>query len=310
MEDLTEGQRQRREVNAYNVFYSSVTNRADPCLTDRGVRVPLVFPRIEDHREGLTAEPDFVLYDGESVVLVEIKSGNNVERRHVEQLRRNDAADIRTAERALDDAQVREVTEHEGEVFAVETAIVYQDLDEEYVSEAEAASAQFSSLLADLTEHGVVMTQGRGAALRPLAGEFDGTGTVQRLLSAGVTLPQNPPDQVVLTENMGHEILAVAVADIWGESALDSDDGVTVSRNEVRDYFAPRHNVPLDDLTLVFDFLVEHGACDCVDPDEHRYEFRREHVEQVLTVEPTVMDQTVEEYLHGSEQSTLFDDYS
>lgn len=310
MEDLTEGHRQRREVNAYNVFYSSVTDRANPCLTAHGVRVPLVFPRIEDHRNGVTAEPDFVLYDGESVVLIEIKSGNNVERRHVEQLRRNDAVDIQTAEQALDDAQVRTRTEHDGDVFAVETAIVYQDLDEAYISEAKTASDRFQSLLADLTDHGVVMTQGRGAELRPLEGEFDQTGTVQRLLGDGVALPQNPPDQIVLTENMGHEILAVAIADIWGEAALDSDGGVTVSRNEVRDYFAPRHNVPLDDLTLVFDFLVEHGACSRLDPEEHRYEFRRDHIERVLTVEPTVMDQTVEECLHGSEQSTLLDDYS
>ena len=106
------------------------------------------------------------------------------------------------------------------------------------------------------------------------------------------------------------EILAIAIADIWSEAALDSDDGKTVSRNEVRDYFAPRHNVSLDDLSLVVEFLTEHGACECVDAEAHRYEFRREHIQQVLAVESVLMEQTVEEYLHGSEQSTLFDDYS
>lgn len=310
MDDLTEGQRQRREVNAYNVFYSSVTERADPCLNDHGVRVPLVFPRIEDNRTGVTAEPDFVLYDGKTVVLVEIKSGNNVEERHVDQLRRNDAIDLRTAEEELHAAKVPEHTDQDGEVLAVETVIVYQDLDEAYIREAGEASEQFRSRLAGLTDCGVVMTQGRGEELRTVDGAFDETGTVQRLLSDGVTLPQNPPEQIMLTENMGHEILATAIAEIWGEAALDSDDGIEVSRNQVRDYFAPQHNVPLDDLTLVFDFLTEHGACECVDPDDYSYEFRRDHIERVLTVEPTLMQQTVEEYLHGTEQSTLFDDYS
>ena len=310
MEDLTEGERQRREVNSYNVFYSSVTDRADPCLSEHGVRVPLLFPRIEDHRNGVTAEPDFVLYDGETVVLVEIKSGNNLDQRHVEQLRRNDAIDIRTAEETLHSAQVRERTEHSGDAFAVETAIVYQDLDETYIQEASDASEQFRSTLRELTEYGVVMTQGRGETLRPVAGTFEADGVVQRLLSDGITLPTNPPDQILLTENMECEILAIAVADIWGEAALDSDDGKTVSRNEVRDYFAPRHNVSLDDLSLVFEFLTEYGACECVDRDEHRYEFRHEHVRRVLGVESVLMEQTVEEYLHGSEQSTLFDDYS
>ena len=310
MEDLTEGERQRREVNSYNVFYSSVTSRADPSLSEHGVTVPLFFPRIEDHRNGVTAEPDFVVYDGETVVLVEVKSGNNVDQRHVDQLQWNDAVDVRTAEETLRSAQVRERTEHDGDVFAVESAIVYQDLDEAYVEEARKRSEQFRSTLAELTEYGVVMTQGRGSTLRPVAGTFDADGVVQRLLSNGVTLPTNPPDQILLTENMECEILAIAIADIWGEAALDSDDGKTVSRNEVRDYFAPRHNVSLDDLSLVFEFLTEHGACECVDAEAHRYEFRREHIQQVLAVESVLMEQTVEEYLHGSEQSTLFDDYS
>lgn len=309
MDSLTEGERQRREVNSYNVFYSSVTDRADPPLSEHGVRVPIFFPRIEDHRNDVTAEPDFVLYDGETVLLVEVKSGNNVDQRHVDQVRRNDAIDIQTAEETLHSAQVRERTEHNGEVFAVETAIVYQDLDEAYVETAREASEQFRSVLRKLTEYGIVMTQGRGERLRPVAGAFESDGTVQRLLSDGVTLPTNPPDQILLTENMECEILAIAIADIWGEAALDSDNGETVSRNEVRDYFAPRHNVRLDDLTLAFDFLTKYGACECVDPDEHRYEFRREHVQRVLSVESVLMEQTVEEYLHGSEQSTLSDDY-
>lgn len=310
MEDLTEGERQRREVNSYNVFYSSVTDRADPCLSEHGVRVPLFFPRIEDHRNDVTAEPDFVLYDGETVVLVEVKSGNNVDQRHVDQLRRNDAIDIRTAEEMLHSAQVGERTEHGGDVFAVETAVVYQDLDEAYIEEASGASEQFRSTLGTLTEHGVVMTQGRGETLRPVAGTFETDGVVQRLLSDGVALPTNPPDQILLTENMECEILAIAIADIWGEAALDSDDGKRVSRNEVRDHFAPRHNVSLDDLSLVFEFLTEYGACECVDRTEHRYEFRHEHIQRVLGVESVLMEQTVEEYLYGSGQSTLFDDYS
>ncbi len=246
------------------------------------------------------------VHDGSNVVLVEIKSGNNIEQRHVEQVRRCDRVDIRTAEEALDAAQVRERTTYEGEVRAVETAIVYHDLDEAYVQQASDASDTFQSRLEELTAHAVVLTQDYGGFLRVLAGEFDEAGTVQSLLRDGVELVENPPDQIMLTENMEHEILATAVADIWGEQALDHDDGVRVTRTEARDHFAPRHNVPLDRLDLVFQFLTEFGACERV--DDHTYEFGREHAGRVLAVESRLTSETVEEYLLGSDQ-TSFDDY-
>jgi len=91
--ELTEGERQRREINTYNLFYSSVTDRAAPSLAEHGVRIPMYFPVIGDD-----ARPDFVLYDGETCALVEIKSGNHINQRDIEQMRRLADIDIETAE--------------------------------------------------------------------------------------------------------------------------------------------------------------------------------------------------------------------
>ncbi|GGM50658.1 hypothetical protein [Haloarcula argentinensis] len=307
MDEVTEGIRQRREANAYNLFYSAVTARATPSLYNHGVRIPMLFPEIEDRTSDITAEPDFVLYDGETCILAEIKSGHNIEGRHIKQMRECDGVDIETAEAALKDAQVQDRMGYTGTVTAVEPVIIYQDLDEAYIEEAETESTQFRDRLEELTSYAVLMTQDYGDQLRPLRGEFNESGNLQSLLRRGVELPQNPPDQIMLTEGMEHEILAIAIADVWGEKALDYADGLEVSRTEVRDYFSPQHNVRLTDLDLVFDFLVEIGACEQV--ENHTYQFTRNRFDAVLDVEPQVLSEPVEDYLHGTEQMSLTDNF-
>lgn len=302
---VTAGERQRREVNTYNLFYSAVTARADPPLFSRGVRIPIMFPVFEDSSEGrdIEAEPDIVLYDGSTCVLCEIKSGRNINERDIKQMEECDKVTIETAEEELKNAQVREKTGYDGSVTAVESVIVYQDMDEEYVEETSSESTNFQNALDRLTEHCVLMTQDYGGELRTLAGEFDEDGAMQTALRAGVELPENPPDEIMLTEGMEPEILSVAVTDIWGEQALDHDDGVQVSREEIRDFFAPRHNVNPGDLDLVFDFLTDIDACEKT--GTHQYNFRREHMSEILGVEEMVMKQRVEDYFREDGQETI-----
>lgn len=307
MVGVTNGERQRREINTYNLFYSAITARSDPSLAAHGVRIPMMFPVIENRTEGVRAEPDFVLYDGSTCVLAEIKSGNNISDRHVEQVNECARVGIETAEDALKDAQISKKTVHDGTVTAVEPVIVYQDIDEEYVAELKNESESFSESLESLSQHAVVMTQDYGGELRVLDGEFNNDGNLQALFEQGVELPENPPDEILLTEGMEHEILAIAICDIWGEQAVDHEEGVVVTRTEVRDYFAPRHNVGLSDLDLVFKFLDEFGACDRV--ENHQYEFTIDHIDAILQVEPCLMNESVEDYLHGADQLTLDDHF-
>lgn len=304
---LTQGERQRREVNTYNLFYSALTARANPSLASHGVRIPVMFPVIEERSDDIYAEPDFVLYDGETFGLVEVKSGNNINNRHIKQMRECAAVNIEAAESALKAAQVREKTGYRGTVTAVEPIIVYQDLDEDYVSDTQRQSERFSEALDALRDYCVVMTQDYGDELRVLAGEFNESGELQGLLREGVELPVNPPDEIMLTEGMEHEILAMAICDIWGEQAVDYEDGVEVTRTEVRDYFAPRHNVDIGDLDLVFTFLDDYGACDWI--ESNRYEFTQDHMGKILNVESQVMGESVEDFLHGAEQASLDDDF-
>ena len=305
MGGLTEGERQRREVNSYNLFYSATTARATPSLAAHGVRIPMMFPILEDRTNDVRAEPDFVLYDGDTCVLVEIKSGNNISPRDINQMSGYSNVSIEIAEDELKNAQVQEKTRYDGTVTAVEPVIVYQDVDEEYIEETRTESDAFRNALDELTEYAVVMTQDYGGKLRVLTGDFNEDGDLQYLLNRDVKLPQNPPDTIMLTEGMEPEILAMGIVDIWGEQAVDHDDGIRVTRTEIRDYFAPRHNVGLEDLDFVFEFLTDFGACDRVEDQSHTYIFRRDNMDAILNVEAQIMRQSVENYVNGADQSSL-----
>ncbi len=265
-----------------------------------------MFPVFEDESGGraIEAEPDFVLYDGSTCALCEIKSGHNINERDIKQMAECDKVTIETAEEELRNAQIREKTEYDGTVTAVEPVIVYQDMDEEFVEMTRRESESFRDALKRLTEHAVLMTQDYGSDLRVLEGGFNTDGAMQSVLRAGVSLPENPPDEIMLTEGMEPEILAIAVTDIWGEQALDHEEGVEVTRERVRDFFAPRHNVNPGDLGLVFEFLEDIDACEEI--GTHRYEFRREHMGAILGVEEMVMEQRVEDYLREDDQATIW----
>lgn len=306
MDELSRGERQRREVNSYNLFLSSLSGRSSPSLGRNGVS-PLIFPEISSRSGDVTGRPDFLLYNGEDCVLAEIKSGNNIDGRDVKQMKDFSQIDIEGVEKTLDAAQISNDTPYDGNVKTLDQIIVYQDLDEEYIEEATAESDAFGETVDTITDHAVLMTQDYGGSLRVLSGDFDKGGRLQSLLEGGIRLPQNPDDKIMLTEGMEPEILSIAITDIWGNKALDHDGGITVTRTEVRNHFAPERNVDIGDLDLVFEFLVQFGACDRV--ENHTYEFTPGHMNSILEVESQVMDQPVDDYLHGPEQARLGEDF-
>lgn len=305
MSDISGYDRQRREADTYNLFFSSLTARADPSLSERGWFVPAMFAEFRDSRNDLEISPDFVLYDGDICLLVEIKSGNNIEERHIQQMGRCRSFSIDAIESELENAQVDEKTPYDGSVRTVDSCIIYQDMDEEYVQNCRSEWEDCREALENLENETALLTQDFGGQLRRLAGSFE-SNRLDRLFDEGINLPQNPKQEVMITENMEKEILAVAICDIWGETAVNHEDPVSVNVTEIRDYFAPRFNIPSDRVNRVLYYLKKIDACDHVDGLE--YEFRYGHLPEVLTIEQTVRDHPVDDYLTDEDEEDMPDE--
>jgi len=301
---VDEVERQFREVNAYNLFYSSLTPRASPSLYEKGWRLPMMFYEIDDTYSGIHAEPDFVLYDGDTCLLVEIKSGNNIEQDYIDQLERYNSISIDGMIEELEAAEVPERTQYDGDVRHIESCIVYQDMDEEWVKECRTAE-NCREMLEGMESESPILAQDYGGELRTIAGDFD-SGRLDALFSSGVELPVNPKEEIMLTEQMEKEVLAVAICDSWGEQAIDHGDPVECNVSEVRDYFAPRFNIPPKKANRVLYYLSEIGACNHV--EDLTYEFTRSHLSEILSIKQTVRDSRVEEVLDDVDEEHIPDE--
>lgn len=209
---------------------------------------------------------------------------------------------IEAVEDELRNAQVQEETVYDGTVRTVDSCIVYQDMHEAFIENCRHEWDNCRERLEELEEQTAVITQDYGGKLRCIAGEFE-SGRLQRIFDEGIELPQNPKNEIMLTENMDKEILAVAICEIWGEKVVDHENPIQTNVNEIRDHFAPRYNLPLHRVNRVLCFLDKIGACDHV--ENFMYEFSRDHLTEVLQIEESIRNAGVEDVLDGETEEHL-----
>jgi hypothetical protein len=306
MSGLPEVERQFREVNSYNLFYSAMTARASPCLAEEGWFLPLMFGEIDDSYNDVTISPDFVLYDGDICFLIELKSGNNIEQRDVAQMSRCNDLSIDGVEEELRAADVQEKTPYDGTVRIIDSCIIYQDIDEDWLENCRNNWENCREQLEDLEEETAILTQDYGGQLHRLTGEFS-SGRLQRLFDEGIELPLNPKEEIMLTEGMEKEILAIAICGIWGEQAIDHEEPVQTNVNEIRDYFAPRFNIPPRRVNRTLYYLNISDACNHI--EDLTYEFTRDHLSQILQIKETIRSTRVEDILETENEGDIPDEH-
>jgi hypothetical protein len=265
-----------------------------------------MFGEINDPYADVAARPDFALYDGDTCLLVEVKSGDNIQDRAIAQMERCNQLTIDAVEEELEAANVRNKTPYDGEVQTIDCCIVYHDIDEEWVEQCRNEWENCREQLERLEQEAAVLAQDFGGTLRRVAGSFN-SGRLQHRFDDGVELPENPKEEFVLTEQMEKEILAVAICGIWGEQAVGYDDAVEVNVNQIRDYFAPTFNVPPQRVNRVLYYLTMIDACSHV--EDLTYEFSRDHISEVLSINQTVRDQRVEDVLDDVDEDHIPDEH-
>ena len=282
---MSSWERQKGEIESYNTFYAAFTGRVSSnSFSDKGYFIPAIFPTIKDRREGIEAKPDFTLYNGRILLLVEVKQGRHFDPPHMEQMESLNGVTIERAEEFVKGTTIPESTPHTGDVETVEACIAYQGIDEEYIEKCRNQWENCSSALQELEELAPVLAQGVGSTLRLVAGEFD-SSELQSWLKSGIELPKHQRTQLFLTDGMEIESLIVAIAQIWGEEAAVKE--VTLTPSDVSIYFNHRE-LPLDRVIAALRFLSETNVCEQI--SEREYEFRREHVDRAMGIADIVSD--------------------
>lgn len=154
-------------------------------MADLGWYAPLKFGEINDPYEDVVARPDFVLYDGDTCLMVEVKSGDNIDDRDITQMERCNRLSIDGVEEELHDADVQTKTPYVGDVQTIDRCIVYHDIDEEWIEDCRNGWENCQQQLEALEEQAAVLAQDYGGRLRRVAGEFN-SGRLQRRFDQGI----------------------------------------------------------------------------------------------------------------------------
>lgn len=282
-------ERQKRELDSYNTFFAAIKGEiTGEGFRDLGYRYVGRFLSIPDHRNGLEVEPDFVLFDGRTLLLVEIKSGTNIDDRTVGQLQ--DCADlsIEAAQEYLKDAEWSVPDLDPNELDQIQPCVIYY---EEFVEDCKNHQS-CKEALNELKEHAAVLTQQKGKTL-----QFEGGRVVDEgfgdALSEGFQLPEAPDKNVYLTEGIEPECLAFSVCHDCVVNNI-GQGRLTLSASGVRNRYQNRE-IPMNRVKTVLRFLDEVGACR--ETDDGEYEFRRAHIGTIYSIQEKLSERTVSEFL-------------
>jgi len=295
-------ERQKRELDSYNTFFAVIKGEiTGEGLRDLDFRYVGRFLSIPDHRKGLEVEPDFVLYNGSTLLLVEVKSGSNIDDRTIQQMQDCDELSIEAAQEYLKDVEWTEPELDPNDLDTIQPCVVYY---EEFVEECKDHQPCVEALN-EVKEYAAVLTQQKGERLQ-LEGGRVGDEEFGDVVSDGFPLPEAPDKNVYLTEGVEPECLAFSVCldcvvNNMGQGRL------TLSPSGVRNRYQNRE-LPMDRVRTVLRFLDEVGACRKTDDGE--YEFTQAHLSTIVSIQEKLAEKPVSEWLdEDSDDQAGLDDF-
>lgn len=291
--------KQRRELDSYNVFYSAIKGiDADEGLLDLGFRVVGNFMQVPG-RDGNLSDPDIVLYNNETLLLVEVKSGNSVESRDEKQMQRAGELSVEDGREFLKDTDFDDPVLDHTELTDIQPVIVY---DFETILSCK-QSASCKDRLTSMGENGGVLSQQKGGELELVQGTVS-DNALESLLESGIALPKFPDTTLYLTENTNREILAYSICFDLVRPQFNTQNRVEVEPEDVYNRYRGRE-IKRRKLVDALQFLTQINACS--NPSGQLYIFHRSDIGTIMSVTEKLEEKRVKDWLAGetSGQSSL-----
>lgn len=294
--------RQKRELDSYNTFFSAIKGEVTgQGFHELGYRLVGRFLRIPDPRAGVEPSPDFLLYNGETLLLVEVKSGENISKRDIKQMKDSNVLSIESTQNYLDDTEIRSHGLDPDDLRYIQPCVVYY---EDFIeNECKPHEGCVESLNA-LAEEAAVLTQDKGSELKLESGDiFD--PSLEAPIIEGIDLPQIPDKNVYLTEAVEKECLAFSICH---DCVLNNmgKGRIKITAADVSEFYANRA-IPFQRVSSALAFLANVGACRSL--EEGVYEFTTAHISNIMKVEHHLRERNVDEWLGDDKpgQSSLQD---
>ncbi|WEL18726.1 Uncharacterized protein SVXHr_2582 [Halorhabdus sp. SVX81] len=279
--------RQKGEIDAYNAFLSAYRSRSSyHGFSQRGYRLTNFFPTIDNRFTDDAVEPDFSLYDGETLILAEVKQGNNIDVRDVEQTGRLDSVTLDAAEAYMDKMNIGERFGLSGDVYGVEPLIYYDGIDSTYIEKCRNEWESCEERLIEMESNCPILGREADRQLKLLTGQFN-SADLTEWLEYGIKMSETPRVTVSMTDGLEIESVAVTICNIWGQRAVSEPVRITVS--QLRNHFNYRSLEP-GRVESAFRLLDDLGAGNQLEKRE--LEFTPEDMPEILDIETLVSERS------------------
>lgn len=294
-------ERQKREIDSYNLFNSAIKRRHDTSgLHEHGYKLVGNFLRVPDHRNEVVVDPDCTLYDGDVVLFIEIKSGENINEGHISQMDEYNTLGREAVEEFLKDTKITSQGLQPQGFDTFDHCIVYY---EDFIQKCKEEWQGCREMLEELKDVSPIVTQMRGSTLKHDCGSFN-SDTLESLLGEGIELPQATDKQIYLTENVEHECLSYSICH---DIVLNNLKGrhYEISPSDVRNFYG--RNIPLGKIKRCFQFLEHIEAC--TSSSNGGYRFSESNISNIIDIGSKLKEKSVEEHLEevDDDQSDLTD---
>ena len=292
--------RQRREIDAYNTFFAAVKGETTgEGFHNLGYRYVGRFLTVPDNRRDVEARPDFVLYNGETMLLVEVKSGSNINERDINQMERCAAISIEAGQQFLRDSGDLEDLEP-SDLRQIQPCIVYYA---DFIEECKQLESCVDSL-DSLKENALVLTQEKGDKLTLEGGDVHDKMLADEL-NSGFQLPEAPEKKIYLTEEVEVESLAFSICHHIVLNNLGRGR-FELSPSGVREYYRNR-TVPMERVENALRFLSEVGACR--ETEDGSYEFTTAHSSEIVSIHERLAEAPIHEWLEEDDNQASLADF-
>ncbi|MEF8874823.1 MAG: hypothetical protein V5A88_09190 [Candidatus Thermoplasmatota archaeon] len=282
----------QRELNSLNLFYSAVVGKSEEedDLRDLGFE-DFIHPKFKDpysERGLIEATPDFLLLRDDYTCFVEVKSGRNIDERHIEQSQRNSSFSIEGIRESFN-----RYLEISAEIRDYDSIFVYK---KEYLEEC-INNEKCLERLEKIMEDSVVLSQERGGRLK-FWNDTRRTSLeeLNDSLGEGIRLPVTPKNEIMIVDDPEVENVVVYLIRKFNER-LREEKEIVVSPGDIYREFIPGNiQCDRDRVKNAMEAMRELDAVTLKKGDS-KYRVKRDDVGYLMRIPDVLREKDVDDIL-------------
>jgi hypothetical protein len=293
---------QKEKINALNLFHSAIkSDISNNGIASQGYKLVGPFLPVPDRRNGVFTRPEFTFYSGDTVVFVNVESGDQITQEHRNRAELYQELNLEAVEefirkkgRAGDvKLSTRNLNHFEHHLIFDDTAI-----------QTAQAGGPGAAIYDDLKDLCGIFSQSKGGTLHFEDGLAQ-DDSFHNIFSGGIDLPRTPSKEFLLTADVQPESLAVSLAQEILPEKFNDNETVKMTPREVRQFY--NRDIEIETVQKALEYLRHRDVCD--DLGTYEYSFSRDDIQHCYEVEGHLRDTVIEEYLdkQGGKQISMAD---